>query len=318
MNQYSQRLATSTDKYAIAPLWRSFVEERVNADPSIILKPDFDFERYVEYQLEKNRSYCFVLEYQENIVGFLATYVYDETPPANLAISENPFIPRRVGTVLGLYVQQEHRKPETIKCLIDAAINLAEDLKITDIDLLISTEQTGIHALLDRLGFTKAAIQYTKHFESSGDNLPNLSVDNSKREIDRYRIPLRDPKTNELVKNQAGEVVYLSPIRNEQGEIFIGSSGLPIYPTPLRDPQTQAWVFDEQGNLVVCPVILDDNQKVVEYQNIPQFYRPLYEKIEGKLQLKRDIEGQYLFAEVERDELGKVKRSPDGQPIFKS
>jgi hypothetical protein len=113
-------------------------------------------------------------------------------------------------------------------------------------------------------------------------------------------------------------VVYLSPIRNKQGEILIGSSGLPIYPTPLRDPQTHQWVFDEEGKLVVCPVIFDENDKVLEYQNIPQFYRPLYEKIEGKLQLKRDVEGQYLFAEVERDESGKVKRSPDGQPIFKS
>ena len=73
-----------------------------------------------------------------------------------------------------MYVQEFHRKPSTITLLTEAAIAKAEELKVTDIDLLISIDQTGIHALLERFGFTKAAIQYTKHYDITGTNLPNL------------------------------------------------------------------------------------------------------------------------------------------------
>lgn len=174
---YHQRLAIPEDATNIAPLWRDFVEGRSQANPSIKLKSDFDYQGYVEYQLKRPLSFGFVLETEGQIVGFLFTYVYDEAPPpqvAALTMLENPFIPRRIGSVLGLYVEEVHRQPETIKLLMEAAIAKAEELKVTDIDLLISIEQGGIHALLERFGFIKSAIQYTKHYEITDQNLPNL------------------------------------------------------------------------------------------------------------------------------------------------
>jgi len=174
---YHQRLATSEDAIKIAPLWQAFVEARSQADPSMRFKAKFDYQRYVTAQLNKPFSFGFLLEYAEKIVGFLFIYIYDETPPpqiSELELLENPFVPRRVGAVLGMYVQEPHRKPATITLLTEAAIAKAEELKVTDIDLLISIDQTGIHALLERFGFTKAAIQYTKHYDITGTNLPNL------------------------------------------------------------------------------------------------------------------------------------------------
>ncbi|CCQ64819.1 hypothetical protein CWATWH0402_1827 [Crocosphaera watsonii WH 0402] len=58
--------------------------------------------------------------------------------------------------------------------LVEGAIALAQKLKISDIDLLISIEQTGVHKLLERFGFKKAAIQYTQHYEIKDKNLPPL------------------------------------------------------------------------------------------------------------------------------------------------
>ncbi|BAZ50403.1 hypothetical protein NIES4103_30190 [Nostoc sp. NIES-4103] len=320
--KYRQRLAVTKDKTRIAPLWYAFAQERSQSDPAITLKPNFDFERYIEYQLSKPHTYCFVLEFDEEIVGFICIYIYDEAPPPNLQVDieilENPFKPRRVGAVLGLYVEEKHRKPETIKLLIDVAIAKGAELKISDIDLLISIEQTGIQALLTRAGFTKSAVQYTKHFEITETDLPNLHTHLLKEvEIPADAITLRDPKNNAVVKNSQGEIVYLYPVKNAAGINYKNSRGLPIYPTPIRDPQTQEWVFDSDGKLVVCPAIFDADGEVLEYQGIPQFCTPTYELIDGKLQLKQDDNGNYVFAEVEKDEAGKVVRSPDGKPIFK-
>ena len=174
---YHQRLAIPEDAVKIAPLWQEFVEARSQANPSIKIKSDFDYHGYVEYQLKRPLSFGFVLETEGQIVGFLFTYVYDEAPPpqvAALAMLENPFVPRRIGSVLSLYVEEVHRQAETIKLLMKAAIAKAEELKVTDIDLLISIDQRGIHALLERFGFIRSAIQYTKHYEITDENLPNL------------------------------------------------------------------------------------------------------------------------------------------------
>ena len=62
---YHQRLARPEDAIAIAPLWRDFAQRRSEADPSINLKPDFDYEGYVGYQLKKPLSFGFVLEYEQ-------------------------------------------------------------------------------------------------------------------------------------------------------------------------------------------------------------------------------------------------------------
>lgn len=45
---YNQRLATLDDTTAIAPLWQAFLQQRSQQDPSIILKPDFDYISYVK------------------------------------------------------------------------------------------------------------------------------------------------------------------------------------------------------------------------------------------------------------------------------
>ena len=126
-------------------------------------------------------------------------------------------------------------------------------------------------------------------------------------------IPLRDPQTNELVRNPQGEVVFLMPLEIEATE----DRKLPIYPTPVRDPQSQTWVFDVSGQLVVAPVVRDEDGQIIEYKGIPQFYPPAYQNINGKLTLKQDVEGNYVFCEVEKDPQGKIILTPDGRPIFK-
>ena len=140
----------------------------------MFVKPDFDFEKYIARQLVQPLSRGWVLESndenQKIIVGCLFIYCYDEAPPPNLSADileqdalENPFQPRRVGSVLGMYVQPEHRKPAAIKLLAEAGIEKAEEMKVSDIDVLVGADQTGIHALLERAGFVKAAVQYAKY-----------------------------------------------------------------------------------------------------------------------------------------------------------
>jgi hypothetical protein len=185
--------------------------------------------------------------------------------------------------------------------LIEAAIAKAEELKVSDIDLLITVEQTGIHRLLERFGLRKAAIQYTKHYEITDRELPPLKTTASEgiavKRLSPSLIPLRDPQTQQGVLNPKGEQVFLHPVRNEAGEVLRSSNGLPIYPTPLRDPNTQDWVFDTSGELVVCPVLLDETGKVKEQGGIPRFKLPLYEQAEGKLRLRQNEAGDYLFEE---------------------
>ncbi|HAZ44421.1 MAG TPA: hypothetical protein DCZ55_08010 [Cyanobacteria bacterium UBA11371] len=340
---YTHRLATPEDAKSIAPLMSAFAQERESVDPSMLLKPNYDFEQYVAYQLSKPLSYCWVLEYNDGetelktIVGFFFTYTYDETPPASLPEElrqyqqlENPFQPRRVGSVLGLYVQPKHRKPDAIAQragwhiaqLIEAGIQTAENLKVTDIDVLVSAEQTGIHALLERLGFHKAAVQYTRHYQIPTDGeLPSLHPPHPElAEITPpapSAIPLRDPNTNELIRKPNGEPVFLMPLRDEEGELILTSDNLPIYPTPLRDPEKNDWVFDAAGELVTCPILQDRTGEIVEYRGIPQFCPPAYEAAAGGIRLQRDAQGNYVFCAVERDNSGKIVRSPDGLPIFK-
>jgi len=301
---YQQRLATPNDALLIAPLWHDFLEQRSQFDPSLNLKPQFDYEAYVRRQLQQPSTFGFLLEQIENqnIVGFLFVYVHDDIPTGDFGDSlAIPFVRRRVGGVIGLYVQEAHRQPEAIGLLVEAAIAKAEALMVSDIDLLISVEQTGIHRLLERFGFTKAAIQYTKHYEFAEKDLPPLKTTVSEGIAVKIPspglIPLRDPQTQQGVLNFKGEQVFLHPVRNEAGEALRSSNGLPIYPTPLRDPNTQDWVFDLLGELVVCPVLLDEEGKVVEEGGIPRFKMPLYEQVEGKLRLRQDEEGDYLFDE---------------------
>jgi len=322
---YIYRSATLDDAEAIAILWEKFGRERVQADPSLLVRENFDFLSYIRKQLQQPLSYGFVAAEQDgNVVGVLLIYFYDEDPPpempAELVAFDNPFLPRRVGAVLGLYVEAQHRSLEVIKTLSQMAIAQAESLQVTDIDILVSAEQTGIHGLLERLGFTKAAVQYTRHYQISARNLPRLHPlhEESPLEIDKGfpAIPLRDSLTNELVTNARGEVAFLYPLVNAQGQVLKSKQGFPIYPTPIRDPQSETWVFDEQGKLVTCPLLLDEHGVVFEYQGIPVFCHPRYEVINGKIGLKQDEEGNYLFAQVDHDEQGRIKVASDGKPMF--
>jgi len=69
--------------------------------------------------------------------------------------------------------------------------------------------------------------------------------------------------------------------------------------------------------LVVCPVLLDDDRRVFEYNGIPQFHPIADKTVSGKLYLKQDKQGNVLFCEVERNKKGKILLSPSGQPVFK-
>ncbi|HIK09127.1 MAG TPA: GNAT family N-acetyltransferase [Oscillatoriaceae cyanobacterium M33_DOE_052] len=324
---YTHRQATPEDAAAIAPLWAAFAQERTAADPSMLLKANFDFLQYVRRQLEKPLSYAWVLQWHTDnhsaIVGCLFVYFYDEAPPQELPQEmraeqelENPFQARRVGAVLGMYVQPEHRHTDTIKLLAEAAIQQAATLKVSDIDILVSAEQTGVQALLQRFGFKKAAVQYTKHFDlTDATDLPSLhrphpDFELSERPFDKA-IPLYDPLTNEIVRNPQGEAVFLMPLADET------TGKLPIYPTPVRDPQTQEWIFDRLGELVVCPVLRDENGQVVEYQGIPQFHPPVYDIVDGQIRLQQDAAGNYLFCAIEKDKKGQILRTPNGSPVFK-
>ncbi len=332
---YTHRLATQEDAPAIAPLWKAFAQEREEVDPTMVMKPNFDFLTYINHQLTKPLSYCWVLEHENTIVGCLFIYFYDEAPPPHLPADlvtaqqlNNPFIYRRVGSVLGIYVQPEHRQPEAIKLLTNAAMTQAEEMKISDIDLLSSAEQTGMHALLERFGFTKAAVQYTKHYSSSliegneeGKNLPSLHPPHPEIDFPEVipqpaALPLRDPQTNEIIRNPHGKPVFLFPLKDEQGEILKTAHGVPIYPMLVRDPENNNWVFNREGELIYCPVLLDENGLVMEVNNVPQFYRPAYEFVDGKIRLMRDYSGNCVFCEVERDRDGHILRSPTGEPIF--
>ena len=329
---YTYRLATPEDSQTIAPLWAEFATERANIDPSMKLKPNFDYEKYVSYQLHKPLSYCYILETQTNnktqIVGCIFIYFYDEAPPPTLPAEfleeqelENPFLPRRIGSVLGMYVQPEHRQPENIQLLTNIAIKKAQEMEVSDIDLLIAADQKGIQALLKRLYFTPTAVQFSKHYEISlNTKSPNLHPPHPELDIPEPplpgAIPLRDPKTNELVYNNQDKPVFIYPITDTNGQLIKTSKNLPIYPTPLRDPQTQNWIFDADGELLVSPILKDDKGKIFEHQGMVQFHPPSYKMQGGKLVLEKDDSGNYLFLNVERDGQGNIVLSPEGIPIF--
>ncbi len=183
---YTQRLATLDDVTTVAPLWKALVHSREHLDPAMQVKPDFDFTEYVTFQITKPHSYCFLLEYHQNnqttIVGCLFVYFYDENPAPYLDEQyrpqhelENPFIPRRVCSILGMYLDPEHRDPKAIQILAKAGIDKAEEMKVTDIDLLVCAEQTGMQALLKKWGFKQQAFQFCKHYTiDSQEELPDL------------------------------------------------------------------------------------------------------------------------------------------------
>ena len=57
-----------------------------------------------------------------------------------------------------MYVQPEHRQPENIQLLTNIAIKKAQEMEVSDIDLLIAADQKGIQALLKPLYFTPTAV----------------------------------------------------------------------------------------------------------------------------------------------------------------
>ncbi len=314
---FAQRLATTEDTKVLSSLYQSFISERVQREagksqPQSAIKSDFDYHQYIEYQLKQPNHFCFVLEERNTseLVGFLLTYAYDESSPPDLDINapflENPFKPRRIGSVIGLYVKPEHRQSENIYLLVEAAIAKAEDLKLTDIELLIDVEEKGVQALLKRAGFLPTAIQYSKHFEVDETDLPSLhhshladeERENIKGKITVFPIPLRDAKTKQIVKNPQGEDVFLEPLKDKDNNYLRNAQGMPIYPVPIRDPQSNNWVFNQQGNLVFSPILTDDQGDVVcDSRGMVKFCPPVYERKNGKLQLKVDEQGNYVFAQ---------------------
>lgn len=296
--QYSVRLATLADISIIADLWQEFAEDKAMSDSTLSVAPDFNFNEYVESYLSKESTSCFILEGSEillfpnlpiikNQVGFICTYVYTEFNPFELQ-SLTPFKPRNLGAVLAFYIKEEHRRIESMNLLINAALERASELQVSDLDLLIP-EGSEVHNLLNRLGFKKVAAQYTKHLQEPIDKL-GLS-----NRIFDERLPLRNLDTNELVKDAEGNTIYLTPLKDENGKNLKDSQDLLIYAVPVRDPQTSEWAFNRDGTLAMCPVLLDEARKVVEIDGITQFHSPAYQVIDGNIQIKPDLDGNYLF-----------------------
>lgn len=318
----TQRLARIEDIESLSSLYKSFIQQRSllvkynvesqsNCD---VVKSDFDYNQYIEYQLKQRHHYCFVLEVKttQEIVGFLLTYAYDESPSPDLKINapflQSPFQPRRIGSVIGLYIKPKYRQPSTINLLVEAAIAKAKELKLTDIELLIDVEEKGIQALLKRADFKPTAIQYSRHFEVDDTNLPSLSNNYStgeepelvKSKLSVFPIPLRDLKTKQIVKNPQGEDVFLEPLKDKNNNYLRNPQGMPIYPIPIRDPQTNNWVFNQRGKLVCCPILTDKKGNIIyDNQGMVKFCIPVYERKKGKLQLKVDEQGDYIFAQSE-------------------
>ena len=333
---YTTRLATQADTDKIAPLMAAFSQERVAIDPTRTLKPDFDFAGYLADRIAKPLHYFWLLEHTEPklpnysaIVGYLFVYAQDEAPPpdlpAELVSRDREYRihePRRVGTALAFYIQPKHRKPKVIKQLIQAGIQQAKDLKVSDLDVQVGADRKGLQSLLERCGFTRTAVHYTCHFNLAPDEeLPSLHPPRLQHNTvsipEPDLLPLRDPRTDELATNSEGQPIFLQPLKNEMGELLATARGLPVYPTPVRHPQTQTWVFDRSGALVTCPVLLDDRGHIVEWNGIPQYRPPIYEMVGGQISLKRDSDGTYLFSEPERDGRGELIFDPKGKPVYK-
>jgi hypothetical protein len=296
--QYSVRLATLADVDLVATLWRDFAEERAVIDPTLSIAADFDFVEYVKSYLEKDSTHCFVLESHEilvfpdlpniiEIVGFICTYTYTEFNPFEFQPA-TPFKPRNLGAVLAFYIKPADRQVESMNLLIKSALDLAIELQVSDLDLLIP-EGSEVQHLLNRLGFKQVATQYTKHLQEPIDK---LGLGNS---IFDERLPLRNLDTNELVKDANGNTIYLTPLKDENGKNLKDSQDLLIYAVPVRDPQTSEWAFNRDGTLAICSPLLDAEGKMVEIDGITQFYSPAYQVIDGSIQIKRDLHGNYLF-----------------------
>ena len=248
---YTTRPAIPEDTHAIAPLWQNFLQERAEASPGIAVKSDFDIEQYIAQQLQKPLSFGFILQSQANAslqtVGVLLAYAYDEAPPPtmpeelqNIYQAETPFHSRRIGSVLGLYIQPEHRQPQAIEQLIQVAIAQAEALKVNDIDLLIGSDQTGLQALLQRLGFAQSAVQLVKHYPAVRDfdssQLPNLHPIHQAETLSQapspQAIPLLTTDTNEVVRDSQGNKVWLTPLTTASGNCSIPVKATPSTPCP--------------------------------------------------------------------------------------
>ncbi|ELS32771.1 MULTISPECIES: N-acetyltransferase [Pseudanabaena] len=303
---YSHRIATNKDINEIAPMLKTVYQEWAELDRAVTLKPDLDIETHIASLLAKPHTYCILLEDSETdrqIIGCLITQYYDESCPSILTEYEvqqhentRVFIPRRVCTVLGLYIDPAYRdRPAAIQHLIDAGLEQTDRIGVNAIDLGVLANLTAFHKLLERNGFRQATVQYTMPREIEGDrelvSLHEPTFSNS----DGIPIPLFDPKTNQQIKNPAGEIVFLYPLQDETGNILHSSQGRAIYPMPVNDPETQEWLFQPDGKLALCPVVRDRHGQVVEQNGIPQFYLPDYQLINGKPQLKTNSDGSYVF-----------------------
>lgn len=156
------------DSPQVAALWWHFVRARCEVDRSLRLKDDCDFPRFVERELRAPGTFCWLAEHRASeadlpvSVGCVIWYLENES-----ADPLSPFEPRRCGKVLGLYVDPAHRSSGSISLLMDACIRHAESLGVTDIDVLISAEQTGLHTMIGDKGLSRAAIQFTRHYGQS-------------------------------------------------------------------------------------------------------------------------------------------------------
>jgi hypothetical protein len=319
MSSYQNRTATSNDSNTIAPFVTELCKEWATIDPTRKLKPDFDWQRYTTYLLNQPHTYCILLEHtpdetpdRTTIVGCIVTNFFDESPTPNAPPDQlehhaiaHPFQPRRIGTVMGFYIQPEHRKAKNVIRLIEAAIDQAFSLEIDTIDVQVFSNRTGIQAYLKRRGFQASNTQYLlSRSIPTGVELPNLHSEAADLLVPDYKpepqpIPLRDPQTGDPVHTHDDRPALIYPLTDDDGNLRLSSQRIPIYPPPVRDPQADGWVFDNDGELVVCPAAYDDSGEVIERDGVPQFRSPEYAIGNGEAKLVRTPDGSCVFRELE-------------------
>lgn len=188
--RFSLRMAEMDDAVPLVPLWKEFCRERAAVDPSMILKQRFDYEAFSRYVLGQPLSFCLLLDAVPTsspdptdpiLAGFLSFFYFDESPPgqspdaARRGTYDNPFEPRRCCNIFGIYVKPPFRQQGGASLMLNQWVAHTEEMKVSDIDVLISSDQVGLQKYFRTSGFAEAAVQFTRHRNvPRGVPLPNL------------------------------------------------------------------------------------------------------------------------------------------------
>lgn len=104
----------------------------------------------------------------------------------------------------------------------------------SDIDLLIAADQQGIQSMLQHAGFTKAAVQYTRHYDMGMDTeLPSFHLVENQDIVQFYRpsYQIVDGKPV-LMREASGNYVFCDVELDKQGKIVRTPDGFPVFKQP--------------------------------------------------------------------------------------